>query len=76
MTGEHSGAALTDRIVSDPAILGGKPVVRGRRIPVYLVLDYLAHNPSFVDLLADYSSSFARSSRNASSEGAGRSATT
>lgn len=32
----------------------GKPVVRGTRIPVELVLDYLARNPNFDDLFADY----------------------
>ena len=42
------------RIVNDPDILAGKPVVRGTRIPVGLVLDYLANNPNFNDLFADY----------------------
>ena len=31
-----------DRITADPQILVGKPVVRGTRISVELVLDYLA----------------------------------
>ena len=44
----------TQRIVRDPAILAGKPVVRGTRIPVALVLEYLANNPNFEDLFADY----------------------
>lgn len=43
-----------ERIVRDPAILVGKPVVKGTRIPVDLVLAYLARNPSFQDLFADY----------------------
>jgi uncharacterized protein (DUF433 family) len=43
-----------DRIVADPAILVGKPVVRGTRISVELVLEYLAHNPNFDELFADY----------------------
>ena len=43
-----------ERIVEDPAILAGKPVVRGTRIPVGVVLDYLANNPNFNDLFADY----------------------
>ena len=30
------------RIVSDPAILRGKPCVKGTRIPVALILGYLA----------------------------------
>lgn len=45
---------LNDRIIQDPGILAGKPVVRGTRIPVELVLEYLANNPSFDDLFADY----------------------
>ena len=49
--GQH---ATTDRIVRDPAILVGKPVVKGTRIAVEVVLDYLAHNPNFDDLFADY----------------------
>jgi uncharacterized protein (DUF433 family) len=34
--------------------MAGKPVVRGTRIPVELVLNYLANNPNFGDLFADY----------------------
>jgi uncharacterized protein (DUF433 family) len=30
-----------DRIVSIPGVVGGKPVVKGTRIPVELVLKYL-----------------------------------
>jgi uncharacterized protein (DUF433 family) len=33
-----------ERIVVDPSILGGKPVVRGTRIPVELVLKRLAQD--------------------------------
>ncbi len=29
----------TDRIIQDPAILAGKPVIRGTRIPVEVVLE-------------------------------------
>ncbi len=46
--------ADTARIVRDPGILGGKPVVKGTRIAVDLVLEYLANNPDFGDLFADY----------------------
>jgi uncharacterized protein (DUF433 family) len=34
-----------DRIVSIPGVVGGKPVVKGTRIPVELVLEYLATDP-------------------------------
>lgn len=43
-----------NRITADPAIVGGKPVVKGTRVPVALVLEYLANNPNFDDFFADY----------------------
>ncbi len=45
---------ISDRIVQDPAILAGKPVIKGTRISVEVVLDYLAINPEFDEFLADY----------------------
>ncbi|MHB1420852.1 MAG: DUF433 domain-containing protein [Bacillota bacterium] len=42
------------RIVSDPAILGGKPVIKGTRIAVYLILDLLSEAHSLNDILALY----------------------
>lgn len=47
-------ATYAERIVRDPEILAGKPVVKGTRIPVEVVIDYLAHNPDFDELFADY----------------------
>jgi len=41
-----------ERITADPKILGGKPVIRGTRISVSLVLEELAHNPDINELLA------------------------
>ncbi len=43
-----------DRIITDPDILVGKPVVKGTRISVELVVDYLAQNPNLEELFADY----------------------
>lgn len=43
-----------DRIVRDPTIMVGKPVVKGTRIPVELVLAKLAENPDLAELFADY----------------------
>jgi uncharacterized protein (DUF433 family) len=43
-----------DRIVTDPKILVGKPVVMGTRIPVEVVLARLAENPDIDDLFAAY----------------------
>jgi uncharacterized protein (DUF433 family) len=45
---------IADRITVDPNVMVGKPVVKGTRIPVYIVLDYLAANPNFQELFADY----------------------
>jgi uncharacterized protein (DUF433 family) len=45
---------LTDRIVVDPKILTGKPVVRGTRIPVKLVVELLAAGWSHEQILASY----------------------
>ncbi len=42
------------RITVDPEIMVGKPVIKGTRIPVELVLRHLAQNPDVEDLLAAY----------------------
>ena len=41
-----------ERILTDPRILAGKPVVKGTRIAVDLVLEELSHNPDIGELLA------------------------
>lgn len=46
--------ANTDRIVIDPAIAHGKPVIRGTRIPVTLVVGSLAGGMSFDDVQREY----------------------
>jgi uncharacterized protein (DUF433 family) len=46
--------AKLDRIVEDPEIMSGKPVVRGTRIPVERVIAHLAHRPDLNDLFAAY----------------------
>ncbi|MDP1698241.1 MAG: DUF433 domain-containing protein [Xanthomonadaceae bacterium] len=43
-----------DHIVSDPAILVGKPTIKGTRISVELLLDRLADGWSIEDLLESY----------------------
>ena len=43
-----------DRIVTDPKILVGKPVVRGTRIPVYLILNLLSNGKNPKDIVEDY----------------------
>lgn len=43
-----------ERIVVDPNILAGKPVVKGTRIPVELVLKRLAQDPDMQTLFEAY----------------------
>lgn len=45
----------TEKIVIDPAIMMGKPVIRGTRITVELILRKLAEGASEADLREDYS---------------------
>lgn len=50
----NEGAVDRGRIIRDPDIMVGKPVVKGTRIPVALVLGQLAHNPDLQELFAAY----------------------
>jgi uncharacterized protein (DUF433 family) len=43
-----------DRIVQDPEIMVGKPVIRGTRIPVERVIEHLATTPDLDDLFEAY----------------------
>ncbi len=45
-----------DHIHSDPGILGGKPVVKGTRISVELILEYIAEGGSVADIIDGYPS--------------------
>jgi uncharacterized protein (DUF433 family) len=45
---------LADRITVDPDVMVGKPVVKGTRIPVELVLAQLAYDPDLGELFAAY----------------------
>jgi len=47
---------VSERIVVDPQILCGKPVIKGTRIPVYLILDLLAAGYSIQRILEAYPS--------------------
>jgi uncharacterized protein (DUF433 family) len=43
-----------DRITSNPAILGGQPVIRGMRLTVRRVVEALALYPDWNDLRVEY----------------------
>ena len=42
------------RITANPNILGGKPIIRGTRITVQLILDLLAAGETTETILRDY----------------------
>ncbi|MFN4256373.1 MAG: DUF433 domain-containing protein [Saprospiraceae bacterium] len=45
---------LTDRITVDPDLCGGRPTIRGMRITVQTVLEYLAAGDSKEEILEGY----------------------
>lgn len=45
---------LSERIVVDPEVLAGKPVIRGTRLAVEFILELLAAGQSENDLLLNY----------------------
>ena len=45
---------LLERITSNPKTFGGKPIVRGLRISVEMVLSLLAQNVSVDEILEDH----------------------
>ena len=52
MAREHK--TFRDRIVQDPKIMVGKPLVKGTRIPVEKVIHQLAYKPDLQELFAIY----------------------
>jgi uncharacterized protein (DUF433 family) len=45
---------LEDRIIIDPEILAGKPILRGTRIPVELLLEILANSWTYEEIFENY----------------------
>jgi uncharacterized protein (DUF433 family) len=45
---------MSENIVIDPDVCNGRPVVRGTRITVQTVLEFLAAGDSIEDVLAEY----------------------
>ena len=57
LTRARQGTQILDwreRIVLDPGVLAGKPIVRGTRIAVELVVDLLAQGWTTDQVLAEY----------------------
>jgi len=46
--------AARNEVVEDPAIRSGEPVIRGTRIPVYLIGDLLAQGADVKEIMEDY----------------------
>lgn len=46
--------SIEERITMDPRIMAGKPVIRGTRIPVELIVRMLAQGISQSDILKEY----------------------
>jgi uncharacterized protein (DUF433 family) len=45
---------MLDRIEINPRVCGGKPVIRGTRVPVSVLIEQLAAGESWESLLAGY----------------------
>lgn len=45
---------LLDRISIDPAICGGKPCIKGTRLWVSLILDFLSDGMTEAELMSEY----------------------
>ncbi|MBN2191664.1 MAG: DUF433 domain-containing protein [Polyangiaceae bacterium] len=45
-----------DRIVTDPAICGGQPVIKGTQVLVRTILSYLAQGSFVPEILAEFAS--------------------
>lgn len=43
-----------NRITIDPNILAGKPVIKGTRIPVYLIIELVANGMTTKQILKEY----------------------
>lgn len=54
MKDEESVSVSTERIVIDPAILAGKPIVRGTRLSVEFIIGLLADGWSEAEIVAEY----------------------
>lgn len=45
---------LLQRITTDPAVMVGKPVIRGTRLTVDYILNLLAHGATYDEILTEY----------------------
>ena len=45
---------MEERITINPKVLAGKPVIKGTRIPVYLILNLVAKGKTFKQIVEEY----------------------
>ena len=45
---------IADRIVVDPDVMVGKPVIKGTRIPVYIIVEFVANGMTEKEILKEY----------------------
>ena len=45
---------MVKRISADPKICGGHACIKGTRVPVYVILDFLAAGNTVEEILAEY----------------------
>ena len=45
---------IAARITRNPQILGGKPIVRGTRVPVDLIVDFIVNGATPEEFVEDY----------------------
>jgi uncharacterized protein (DUF433 family) len=45
---------IAEHITINPDVMLGKPIIRGTRIPVYLIVDFIASGQTPADIVADY----------------------
>ena len=46
---------MFDRIITQPGVLNGKPIIRGTRISVEFILELVASGGSLVEIVRNYS---------------------
>ena len=47
-------ADVGERIVINPKVMGGKPVIKGTRISVYFILELIANEWTIDDIIREY----------------------
>lgn len=51
---DTTSRTFADRIVTDPRVMAGKPVVKGTRVPVSVILNLLANGYDFARIEDSY----------------------